>query len=96
MRRQCDGTEPTLIRRIPAAMFDDAAMTISPRWARLAGPGEVVIQCQCGLAFDDEHRRAVWPHEFYGQGELLPDTAATRRMDQFLDDPAHGLRRERP
>lgn len=62
MLRRCDGTDPNLTKSIPAEQFDPATMTTS-HWTSTAGPGEVVVNCSCGLVFDDEKRTVVYPHD---------------------------------
>lgn len=68
--RRCDGTDPNLTRQVPGIVFDEAVMTLARNWAFTATDGNVVIQCQCGLVFDDVDRLAIYPHEFIGQQPL--------------------------
>ena len=62
MIRTCDGTDPNLTREIPEASFHADTMALSP-WNKSAKPGTVVIQCACGLRFDDVKRMVIYPHE---------------------------------
>jgi hypothetical protein len=59
--RTCDGTDPNLTREIPATEYDAARHNLSP-WNSSAKPGIVVIQCACGLRFDDVKRMVIYPH----------------------------------
>ncbi len=70
MQRTCDGKDPNLTRHLPEDDYDAGTMVLAPGNS-LADPGEVIICCACGLAFDDVYRRVVWPHEYLGQGTLL-------------------------
>lgn len=63
MMRTCDGTDPNLTRLIPSPDFKpDEGMRISPWHRAFAKPGEVCINCQCGLTFDDVNRVVYYPH----------------------------------
>jgi hypothetical protein len=70
MLARCDGTDENLTRQVRTEDFDPASMTQSRAWAMMARPGFIVVNCQCGLVFDDEDRARVYPHEFIGQGAL--------------------------
>jgi hypothetical protein len=59
--RTCDGTDPNLTREIPATEYDAARHNLSP-WNQSAKPGTVIIQCSCGLRFDDVDRTVIYPH----------------------------------
>jgi len=77
MRRHCDGTDPNLTRAIPLAAYGLAGdYTVSP-WNGSARPGEVIVNCNCGLRFDDFDRQVIYPHQWLGGGALLyPDGLA--------------------
>lgn len=60
--RHCDGTDPNLTRTIPADEFDPERMTLS-HWDSTARSGERIVNCACGLMFDDDDRRVVYPHQ---------------------------------
>lgn len=64
MIRICDGTDPNLTRYLPAAEYDATRHNLSP-WKRTGQPGEIVIQCDCGLTFDDVYREVIWPHHTF-------------------------------
>jgi hypothetical protein len=70
MMRRCNGEDPNLTRPVAERDFDPGSMTVSP-WNSMAQAGTVVIQCQCGLFFDDVHRLVYYPHPFVGQMTLL-------------------------
>jgi hypothetical protein len=59
--RTCDGTDPNLTREIPETSFHADTMVLSP-WNKSAKPGMAVIQCACGLRFDDVDRTVIYPH----------------------------------
>lgn len=65
---RCDGTDPNLTRQVP--VFDPDTMHLAAAWQATAGPGMTVIQCQCGLYFDDVYRMRTYPHDFVGQLRL--------------------------
>lgn len=67
---RCDGSDPNLLRQVPEGDFDSAVMKLAGHWQATAEPGCVVIQCQCGLLFDDTYRMRSYPHEFFGQLRL--------------------------
>lgn len=67
---RCDGTDPNLTRQVREADFDPAVMKAAEAWQGTAEPGNIVIQCQCGLFFDDVYRMRVYPHDFVGQLKL--------------------------
>lgn len=68
--RLCDGTDPNLTREISKIEFDPKTQTVSG-WGA-AHVGCVVIQCECGLRFNDEIRRVTWPHQHFPAGYSYP------------------------
>lgn len=68
MRRHCDGTDPNLTRDLaqaePGELKAGMSFVLSPWDAGTAGG--VVVNCNCGLVFDDAERRVVYPHEPVG------------------------------
>ncbi len=61
MIRTCEGSDPNLTRDMPAGEYDPARYALSP-WDAAARPGQRVIQCDCGLTFDDVGRMVTHPH----------------------------------
>jgi len=70
MRAHCDGKDENLTREVRFEDFNHATMTQNRPWSMMARIGFVMINCQCGLVFDDEDRERVYPHEFIGQAAL--------------------------
>jgi hypothetical protein len=83
MIRHCDGTDPNLTRHVPHAEFDGEAMTANAPWAFLAQPGTVVINCQCGLRFDDVTRMVVYPHEHVAGGPVAERVIEGTVVDEW-------------
>lgn len=64
MMRHCDGTDPNLTRRVLTTHFEPATQTRSDVWqGAAAGTDYTIINCACGLSFDDVDHRTTWPHE---------------------------------
>lgn len=62
MIRTCDGTDTHLTATVPRDQFNPATMTLS-RWDRISYPPHLaVICCPCGLTFDDDLFRVIYPH----------------------------------
>jgi hypothetical protein len=63
MMRHCDGRDTNLTRHIPFPDFIPETMTRSP-WDKIeAGNEYVVINCNCGLIFDDVDHMTIYPHQ---------------------------------
>lgn len=62
--RYCDGTDPNLTRVVLPA--DLVAGDVISHWHVTAKEGTVIIQCRCGLEFDDVNLQVIYPHNFIG------------------------------
>lgn len=62
--RTCDGTDPNLTRVVMPGDLQPGDI-IAP-WHVTAKEGTVIIQCRCGLEFDDVNLQVIYPHNFIG------------------------------